>query len=194
VHLCVCVCVRVCVCVCVCACVRVCVSVFRFVAAVHAPLCACRGLRSGTLSTPLVVGFGRACQVAMEEMAYDSQHIKRLSKRLVDGIQSQVEDVVFNGDEGGYAGCVNLSFAYVEGESLLMALKDIALSSGRCGAPLGVSVHPPCSFAHFSFPVKRVHVCVAGAVVCASRHWHQGGSCALVDSLWHRALHHRGGD
>lgn len=89
-----------------------------------------RGLRSGTLPTPLVVGFGRACEVAREEMPYDSQHIRRLSERLVNGIQSQLEDVVFNGDAHGYPGCVNLSFAFVEGESLLMALKDIALSSG----------------------------------------------------------------
>ena len=49
------------------------------------------------------------------------------------GITSQLDEVIFNGDiEGGYPGCINLSFAYVEGESLLMALKDIALSSGRC--------------------------------------------------------------
>jgi cysteine desulfurase len=56
--------------------------------------------------------------------------IKTLSDRLINGINARVEHVVRNGDVDGYAGCVNLSFAYVEGESLLMALKDIALSSG----------------------------------------------------------------
>ncbi|CAG8519486.1 5476_t:CDS:2, partial [Ambispora leptoticha] len=90
-----------------------------------------RGLRSGTVPTPLVVGFGEACRIAKEEMEYDSERIKRLSKRLVEGITSKVQNVVRNGDVNlTYPGCVNLSFAYIEGESLLMALKDVALSSG----------------------------------------------------------------
>lgn len=89
-----------------------------------------RGLRSGTLAAPLVAGFGEACRIAKEEMAYDSEHIKRLSDKLKDGIL-KLEHTVLNGDpERHYPGCVNISFAYVEGESLLMALKDIALSSG----------------------------------------------------------------
>ncbi|GAB5590058.1 cysteine desulfurase [Umbelopsis nana] len=90
-----------------------------------------RGIRSGTVPTPLVVGIGAACKIASEEMEYDSARIARLSKRLIDGIQSQVEQVIRNGDDlHTYPGCVNLSFSYVEGESLLMALKEIALSSG----------------------------------------------------------------
>ncbi|KAI7687105.1 hypothetical protein SSS_05206 [Sarcoptes scabiei] len=90
-----------------------------------------RGIRSGTVPTHLVVGLGTACQIAMKEMKYDMKWIERLSKKLVDGIMSQVSHVIRNGDpEMTYPGCVNLSFAYVEGESLLMALKDIALSSG----------------------------------------------------------------
>ncbi|ORY03987.1 mitochondrial cysteine desulfurase [Basidiobolus meristosporus CBS 931.73] len=90
-----------------------------------------RGLRSGTLPTPLVVGMGEACRIAKEDMDYDSRRIKMLSERLIKGICSNVTDVVRNGDPvHNYPGCVNLSFAYVEGESLLMALKDIALSSG----------------------------------------------------------------
>merc|ERR1719498_2408108 len=90
-----------------------------------------RGMRSGTLPAPLTVGLGAACAVAKQDMEFDKQHIDRLSRRLVDGITSQLSDVVYNGDPvGGYTGCVNLSFAFVEGESLLMALKDVALSSG----------------------------------------------------------------
>ncbi|KAJ6502083.1 cysteine desulfurase NFS1 [Mycena sanguinolenta] len=89
-----------------------------------------RGLRSGTLSTPLVVGIGAASRIAKMEMARDHNRISELSNRLVQSINSQVEHVVRNGDPNGYPGCVNLSFSYVEGESLLMALKDIALSSG----------------------------------------------------------------
>ncbi|TVY59628.1 Cysteine desulfurase [Lachnellula suecica] len=89
-----------------------------------------RGLRSGTLAPALVVGFGEACRIAKEESDYDSKRIKMLSDRLLKGLLS-LEHTTQNGDpEHFYPGCVNVSFAYVEGESLLMALKDIALSSG----------------------------------------------------------------
>lgn len=59
-------------------------------------------------------------------------HVKQLYNRLLEGITSQLDMVILNGDpERRYYGCCNLSFAFVEGESLLMALKNIALSSGR---------------------------------------------------------------
>ncbi|KAI9327468.1 pyridoxal phosphate-dependent transferase [Zopfochytrium polystomum] len=90
-----------------------------------------RGLRSGTVPTPLAVGIGEACRIAKNEMAYDHARIKKLADRLYTGITSKVDHVVRNGDpDAWYPGCLNLSFAYVEGESLLMALKEIALSSG----------------------------------------------------------------
>lgn len=90
-----------------------------------------RGLRSGTVPTPLAVGLGAACEVALQEMEYDHKRVTILAKRLVQKIMSEIPDVVMNGDpELRYPGCINLSFAYVEGESLLMALKDVALSSG----------------------------------------------------------------
>jgi len=89
-----------------------------------------RGLRSGTVPTPLVVGLGAACALAQEEMDYDHGHVTRLSNMLVEGITSQLPNVVRNGGTALYPGCVNLSFHCVEGESLLMALKDVALSSG----------------------------------------------------------------
>lgn len=89
-----------------------------------------RGLRSGTLAAPLVAGFGEAARLCREEMAYDTAHITKLSNKLKEGLLS-MEHTSLNGDnERHYPGCVNISFAYVEGESLLMALKDIALSSG----------------------------------------------------------------
>ncbi|KAH8808048.1 cysteine desulfuras-like protein [Xylogone sp. PMI_703] len=89
-----------------------------------------RGLRSGTLAPALVVGFGEACRIAKEELAYDSKRVKKLSDRLLNGLLA-LEHTQQNGDPAHfYPGCVNVSFAYVEGESLLMALKDIALSSG----------------------------------------------------------------
>lgn len=90
-----------------------------------------RGIRSGTLPAPLVVGLGAACEVSQREMDYDHKRIQRLSQKLIDGIMGGLEHVVRNGDpENTYPGCINLSFAFVEGESLLMALKDVALSSG----------------------------------------------------------------
>jgi cysteine desulfurase len=90
-----------------------------------------RGLRSGTVPTPLVVGLGEACRIAAEELPYDYQRISKLAKRLEEGIMKAASHIIRNGDPvNGYPGCLNLSFAYIEGESLLMALKDIALSSG----------------------------------------------------------------
>ncbi|KAF2278862.1 cysteine desulfurase [Westerdykella ornata] len=89
-----------------------------------------RGLRSGTLAPHLAVGIGEAARICKEDMEYDSKRITSLSNRLLDGLLS-MEHTTLNGDrERHYPGCVNVSFAYVEGESLLMALKDIALSSG----------------------------------------------------------------
>ncbi|KAK6237831.1 hypothetical protein QUC31_003300 [Theobroma cacao] len=90
-----------------------------------------RGIRSGTVPTPLVVGMGAACELAMKEMEYDERRIKGLQERLLNGIGEKIDGVVVNGSlERRYVGNLNLSFAYVEGESLLMGLKDVAVSSG----------------------------------------------------------------
>ena len=92
-----------------------------------------RGLRSGTVPAPLVVGLGAACELAAREMAADEAHVRRLEARLREGITGRLQGVVLNGPKDlahRYPGNVNLSFAYVEGESLIMGLKDIAVSSG----------------------------------------------------------------
>ncbi|XP_068653539.1 cysteine desulfurase, mitochondrial-like [Aristolochia californica] len=90
-----------------------------------------RGLRSGTVPTPLVVGMGAACELAMKEMDYDTRRICKLQERLLNGICSKLDGVEVNGSmEHRYPGNLNLSFAYVEGESLLMGLKEVAVSSG----------------------------------------------------------------
>jgi cysteine desulfurase len=79
-----------------------------------------RGLRSGTVPTPLAVGLGHACDLAKREMEYDRKHIDRLSRRLIDALTAGLPNVVFNGDpDHTYNGCVNLSFAFVEGKSRL---------------------------------------------------------------------------
>jgi len=90
-----------------------------------------RGMRSGTLPVPSIVGFGKACEIAQQEMAEEAERIGALRDRLNRGITSQLSDVFLNGSpEHHVAGNLNISFAFVEGESLLMALKDIAVSSG----------------------------------------------------------------
>lgn len=89
-----------------------------------------RGMRSGTLATHQIVGMGEAFRIAKEEMASESQHIMALRQRLWNGIKN-IEEVYINGDlDHRVPGNLNVSFAYVEGESLIMALKDLAVSSG----------------------------------------------------------------
>lgn len=90
-----------------------------------------RGLRSGTLSHFLCAGFGAACEIARKELPNDHEWITYLSTKLQTGIEERIPEVIRNGDpDFNYNGCLNYSFAYVEGESLLMALKNIAVSSG----------------------------------------------------------------
>ena len=89
-----------------------------------------RGMRSGTLATHQIVGMGEAFRIAREEMASDNARILGLRNRLWSGL-SDLEEVYLNGHlEQRTVGNLNVSFAYVEGESLIMALKDIAVSSG----------------------------------------------------------------
>lgn len=89
-----------------------------------------RGFRSGTLPTHQIVGFGEAARLAKLEMATDNERIRALRDRLWRGLSS-MEAVVLNGDlERRVPGNLNASFNYVEGESLIMAIKDIAVSSG----------------------------------------------------------------
>ncbi|MBF0171806.1 MAG: IscS subfamily cysteine desulfurase [Magnetococcales bacterium] len=90
-----------------------------------------RGMRSGTLPTPLIVGLGAACAICSREMAAETARITALRQRMQEGIMTQLTHVAINGStEYRLAGNLNISFAYVEGESLMMAIKDIAVSSG----------------------------------------------------------------
>jgi cysteine desulfurase len=90
-----------------------------------------RGNRSGTLNVPSIVGFGEAARIARESMGDEIARIRELRNYLRDRLMTELSDVHLNGDpEHMLPGHLNLSFAYIEGESLLMALKDVALSSG----------------------------------------------------------------
>ena len=89
-----------------------------------------RGLRSGTLPTHQIVGMGEAFRIAAEEMDAENERILALRNKLYDGLKD-MEEVYVNGDMGHrIAGNLNISFNFVEGESLMMALKDMAVSSG----------------------------------------------------------------
>ena len=115
-----------------------------------------RGLRSGTLNVPGVVGFGRAVEISIAEREEEARRLRLLRRRLDEGIRARVEDVTLNGaevppiDERGEVlpgheerrlpGNLNLSFAGVEGEALLMGLKDLAVSSGS--ACTSASIEP----------------------------------------------------
>ncbi|KAH9387425.1 cysteine desulfurase [Nematocida major] len=89
-----------------------------------------RGMRSGTLPTPLIVGLGRACALSEAEMTAESARIRDLSQYFLQELRKGVPDLKRNGGDSAFPGCVNVSFPYVEGESLLMALPGIAVSSG----------------------------------------------------------------
>lgn len=90
-----------------------------------------RGMRSGTLSPALCVGFGEACRLAVEEMPAESEKIRALRDRFYTYIKDHLKEVYLNGDEAQrIPGNLNISFAYVEGEGLMMGIKDLAVSSG----------------------------------------------------------------
>ena len=105
-----------------------------------------RGMRSGTLNVPGIVGFGKAAELAVAEMAEEGRRLRLLRKRLYDGLCSRIDDVTLNGaplpaieadgalssgaEEPRLPGNLNVSFAGVEGEALLVSMKDVAVSSG----------------------------------------------------------------
>ncbi len=90
-----------------------------------------RGFRSGTLPTPLCVGLGEAAEICMKEMDAEAKRLKKLQERMLNGLRAKLTDIVVNGDlEQRIPGNLNISFAYVEGESLMMGIKNLAVSSG----------------------------------------------------------------
>lgn len=90
-----------------------------------------RGMRSGTLNVPGIVGLGAACEVAMNEMPQESERLRALRDRLHDKLDAKLDELHINGSmEHRLPHNLNISFAYVEGESLLMGINDVAVSSG----------------------------------------------------------------
>jgi len=90
-----------------------------------------RGMRSGTLATPLVVGLGKACELANKEMAAEAERLHGFQEKMFSGLKARIPEIYLNGDEHSrIPGNLNISFAYVEGEGLMMGIKDLAVSSG----------------------------------------------------------------
>jgi cysteine desulfurase len=90
-----------------------------------------RGMRSGTLNVPGIVGFGKAAAICRDELAVESARLASLRDRLADGLRGRLDEIVVNGSmQHRLPGNLNVSFAYVEGESLLMGISDVAVSSG----------------------------------------------------------------
>jgi cysteine desulfurase len=115
-----------------------------------------QGLRSGTLNVPGVVGFGKACEIAGLELPQEAARLIDLRERLKNGILSRLDEVYVNGDPvRRLPGNLNVAFAYVEGESLLMALKDIALSAGS--ACTSASLEPSHVLRALRLPDDMVH-------------------------------------
>ncbi|MBI2350324.1 MAG: IscS subfamily cysteine desulfurase, partial [Deltaproteobacteria bacterium] len=98
-----------------------------------------RGMRSGTLNVAGIVGLGKACQIALQELPVEAARLTRLKERLKDGIFLKLDEVYVNGHPTQrLAGNLNVSFAYVEGESLLMGRKELAVSSGSACTSAGL--------------------------------------------------------
>jgi len=90
-----------------------------------------RGIRSGTLNVPGIVGLGKACEICRQEMPEEASRLTRLRDKMIREITSALPDAYLNGHPTQrLPHNVNISYAYVEGESLLMGLKEVALSSG----------------------------------------------------------------
>jgi len=118
-----------------------------------------RGMRSGTLNVPGIVGFGKAAELSAAEMPEESKRLLALRERLRLGIEARVTDTVVNGSlEHRLPGSLNMSFAYVEGEALMMALKDVAVSSGS--ACTSASLEPSYVLRAMGVPVEMAHTSI----------------------------------
>jgi cysteine desulfurase len=118
-----------------------------------------RGMRSGTLNVPGIVGFGKAAEISAAELAVESKRLLALRERLRLGIEARVTNTVLNGSlEHRLPGSLNMSFAYVEGEALMMALKDVAVSSGS--ACTSASLEPSYVLRAMGVPVEMAHTSI----------------------------------
>jgi len=115
-----------------------------------------RGMRSGTLPTPLCVGLGEACAIAEKEMGAENERLRRLRDRMYQSIVGRLPEVYLNGDmDQRIPGNLNISFAFVEGEGLMMGIKDLAVSSGS--ACTSASLEPSYVLRALGVEVEMAH-------------------------------------
>jgi cysteine desulfurase len=118
-----------------------------------------QGMRSGTLNVPGIVGLGKACELARREMNGEAKRLMALRERLKEGILSRLDDVYINGHSSQrLPGNLNMSFAYVEGESLLMALKEVAVSTGS--ACTSATLEPSYVLRAIGLPDELAHTSI----------------------------------
>jgi cysteine desulfurase len=118
-----------------------------------------RGMRSGTLNVPGIVGFAMAAQLCRQEMADESSRVLALRERLRKGIEARVPNTTVNGSvEHRLPGNLNISFAFIEGEAMMMALKDVAVSSGS--ACTSASLEPSYVLRALGVPEEMAHTSI----------------------------------
>jgi cysteine desulfurase len=118
-----------------------------------------RGLRSGTVPTPLCVGLGEACAIAKREMGTEAERLRSLRDRLLKGVTDKLPEIYLNGDlENRIPGNLNISFAYVEGEGLMMGIKELAVSSGS--ACTSASLEPSYVLRALGVDVEMAHTSI----------------------------------
>jgi cysteine desulfurase len=118
-----------------------------------------RGMRSGTLNVPGIVGFGKAAELCRLEMEEEGRRVLALRERLRQGIEARVPSTVVNGSlEHRLPGNLNISFAFVEGEAMMMALKDVAVSSGS--ACTSASLEPSYVLRALGVPEEMAHTSI----------------------------------
>ena len=118
-----------------------------------------RGMRSGTLNVPGIVGFAKAAELCRLEMEEEGRRVLALRERLRQGIEARVPNTVVNGSlEHRLPGNLNISFAFVEGEAMMMALKDVAVSSGS--ACTSASLEPSYVLRALGVPEEMAHTSI----------------------------------
>jgi len=118
-----------------------------------------RGMRSGTLNVPGIVGFAKAAELCRLEMEEEGRRVLALRERLRKGIEARVPNTVINGSlEHRLPGSLNMSFAFVEGEAMMMALKDVAVSSGS--ACTSASLEPSYVLRALGVPEEMAHTSI----------------------------------
>ena len=140
-----------------------------------------RGMRSGTVPTTLVVGLGKAAEIAMQDMEKDYKHIKKLSDKFISTIMNGAKEIYLNGNKDHrWPGNINMSFSYIEGESMILAIKDLAVSSGS--ACTSSSLEPSYVLKSMGIGDELAHTSIRFGIGRFTTEEEVDYACALVQS------------